>query len=31
MSPEAIRDQLSSEFGEKFTQEEAAYAIENLD
>lgn len=30
MSPEAIRDQLTSENGEKFTQEEADYAIENL-
>lgn len=30
MSPEAIRDQLTSEYGEKFTQEEADYAIDNL-
>ncbi|WP_218833126.1 Ltp family lipoprotein [Bacillus sp. 7884-1] len=30
MSSEAIRDQLTSEYGEKFTQEEANYAIENL-
>ena len=30
MSPEAIRDQLTSEYGEKFTQEEADYAIANL-
>jgi hypothetical protein len=31
MSPEAIRDQLTSEHGEKFTQEEADYAIKNLE
>ena len=30
MSPEAIRDQLVSEYGEKFTAEEADYAIANL-
>ena len=30
MSPEAIRDQLTSEYGEQFTQEEADYAVENL-
>jgi hypothetical protein len=30
LSPESIRDQLTSEHGEKFTQEEADYAIENL-
>ena len=30
MSPEAIRDQLVSDSGEKFTQEEADYAIANL-
>lgn len=30
MSPEAIRDQLTSEYGEKFTQEEADWAVENL-
>jgi hypothetical protein len=30
MSPEAIRDQLTSDYGEKFTQEEADYAIANL-
>lgn len=30
MSPEAIRDQLTSEYGEKFTQEEADYAIQHL-
>lgn len=31
MSPEAIRDQLTSHYGEKFTQAEADYAIANLD
>lgn len=31
MSPDAIRDQLTSEYGEKFTKEEADYAIEHLD
>lgn len=30
MSPEAIRDQLVSEYGNKFTQEEADYAIAHL-
>ena len=30
MSPEAIRDQLTSEYGEKFTDEEADYAVSNL-
>lgn len=30
MSPEAIRDQLTSEYGEKFTDEEAEYAVSNL-
>lgn len=30
MSPESIRDQLTSDAGEKFTQEQADYAIENL-
>lgn len=30
MSLEAIKDQLISEYGEKFTQEEADYAIANL-
>jgi len=30
MSPEAIRDQLTSEYGEQFTAEEADYAIQNL-
>ena len=30
MSPSAIRDQLTSEYGEKFTEEEADYAIANL-
>ncbi len=31
MSKEGIRDQLTSEYGEKFTAEEAQYAIQNLD
>lgn len=30
MSPAAIHDQLTSEYGEQFTQSEADYAIENL-
>lgn len=30
MSPEAIRDQLTSENGEKFTPEEADYAVQHL-
>lgn len=30
LSPEAIRDQLTSEYGDRFTQEEADYAIANL-
>ena len=30
MSPDAIKDQLTSEYGEKFTQEEADYAIQHL-
>ena len=30
MSPDAIWDQLTSEYGEGFTKEEADYAIENL-
>ncbi len=30
MSPEAIRDQLTSEYGEKFTPEEAEYAVSHL-
>ena len=30
MSPKAIYDQLISEYGEKFTEEEAQYAIDNL-
>ena len=30
MSPAAIRDQLTSEYGEKFTAEEADYAIQNI-
>ena len=31
MSPAAIKDQLISEYGEQFTEEEANWAIENLD
>ena len=31
MSNDEIRDQLSSEYGEKFTDEEADYAVSNLD
>lgn len=31
MSPEAIRDQLTSDSGEQFTAEEADYAIQHLD
>ena len=31
MSKDAIYDQLISEYGEKFTAEEAQYAIDNLD
>ena len=31
MSPDAIYDQLISEAGEKFTESEAQYAIDNLD
>lgn len=31
MSPAAIKDQLVSEYGEQFTQEEADWAIANLD
>lgn len=31
MSKEAIREQLISSYGEKFTEEEAQYAIDNLD
>lgn len=31
MSKDAIYDQLTSEYGEKFTVEEAQYAIDNLD
>lgn len=31
MSNEDIRDQLTSEYGEQFTQEEADYAIDHLD
>ena len=30
MSPSAIYDQLVSEYGEKFTEEEAQYAVDNL-
>lgn len=30
MSPEEIREQLTSEYGEKFTPEEANYAIQHL-
>ena len=30
MSPSAIYDQLVSEYGEKFTAEEAQYAVDNL-
>ncbi len=30
MSPSAIKDQLTSEYGEKFTEEEAEYAVSNL-
>lgn len=30
MSPNAIYDQLISEYGEQFTPEEAQYAIDNL-
>ena len=31
ISKDAIYDQLTSEYGEKFTAEEAQYAIDNLD
>ena len=31
MSKQKIYDQLTSEYGEKFTAEEAQYAIDNLD
>lgn len=31
MSKAAVRDQLISEYGEQFTEEEADYAIEHLD
>lgn len=31
MSKDAIYDQLTSEYGEKFTTEQAQYAIDNLD
>jgi hypothetical protein len=30
MSPSAIYDQLTSEYGEQFTADEAQYAIDNL-
>ncbi|MDR6865626.1 hypothetical protein J2Y69_000208 [Microbacterium resistens] len=30
MSPDAIWDQLTSEYGEQFTPEEADYALQNL-
>ena len=30
MSPDAIYDQLTSEYGEQFTPEEAQYAVDNL-
>jgi hypothetical protein len=30
MSPNSIYDQLTSEYGEQFTEEEAKYAIDNL-
>ena len=31
MSNSAIYDQLVSDYGEKFTEEEAQYAVDNLD
>ena len=31
MSPSAIYDQLISEYGEKFTKEEAQYAVDHLE
>ena len=31
MSNSAIYDQLTSEYGEKFTEEEAQYAVDHLD
>ena len=31
MSPSAIYEQLTSEYGEQFTAEEAQYAIDNLE
>ena len=31
MSPSVIYDQLISEYGEKFTSQEAQYAIDNLE
>ena len=30
LSPAAIQEQLTSQYGEKFTQEETAYAIQYL-
>ena len=30
MSPDAIRDQLTSDAGEKFTQDQADYAVNHL-
>ena len=30
MSPDAIRDQLVSEYGERFSLEEANYAVDNI-
>nr|WP_241978595.1 Ltp family lipoprotein [Cryobacterium sp. TmT2-59] len=30
MSPESIREQLTSEYGEQFTAEEADFAIQHL-
>ena len=31
MSPAAIKDQLTSEYGDKFTEEEAEYAVSHLE
>ena len=31
MSTDAIYDRLTSDYGEKFTAEEAQYAVDNLD
>ena len=30
MSPDAVYEQLTSEYGEQFTPEEAQYAVDNL-